>query len=462
MASTDSAQVLRIAVVGHTNTGKTSLLRTLTRDIRFGQVSMQPSTTRHVEAARLLIDGKVALELFDTPGMEDSVALLEFLEQITAGTRIDGPARIEKFLQTEQARERFEQEAKVLKQMLQSDAAFYVVDARDPVLAKHRDELVVLGSCGVPLLPLLNFVSDPAAEEAVWRDALARAGLHAVICFDTVAPQRDGEKLLYEKLATVLDAHRNTLRRLIASHERDARQRRQAALINLAELLVDIAACRISADIEPASALVNAVADLNRRVREREQTCVNTLLTLYSFLPEDFEADQLPLTDGHWQNDLFDPETLQFMGIKLGSGAAAGAAAGFGLDLMVGGISLGAATAIGALAGGGWQTLRHYGKQILSTVSGQRTLRVDDAIIRLLAMRQLQLIHALENRGHAAVQPVKFGNDKQQTLWEKGLPTPLRRARANAQWSGLYGHAESDSSRFTAIEQLSELFDKHG
>lgn len=459
--ATDSAHVLRIAVVGHTNTGKTSLLRTLTRDIKFGQVSMQPSTTRHVEAARLLVDGKVALELFDTPGMEDSVALLEFLEQITAGTRLDGPARIEKFLQTEQAADRFEQEAKVLKQMLQSDAAFYVVDARDPVLAKHRDELVVLGSCGVPLLPLLNFVSDPAANEAIWRDALARTGLHAVICFDTVAPQRDGEKLLYEKLATVLDAHRNTLRRLIASHERDALQRHKAALTNLAELLIDVAACQVSTDIEPASALVEAVTDLNRRVREHEQACVNTVLTLYSFLPDDLKADQLPLTDGHWQDDLFDPETLQIMGIKLGSGAAAGAAAGFGLDLMVGGMSLGAATAIGALAGGGWQTLRHYGKRILSTVSGQRTLRVDDAIIRLLAMRQLQLIHALENRGHAAVEPVEFGNDRQQTLWETGLPAPLRRTRANPGWSGLYGRAAGDSSRFIAIEELSEILEKH-
>jgi len=460
MAS-DSAHVLRIAVVGHTNTGKTSLLRTLTRDIRFGQVSMQPSTTRHVEAARLLVDGKVALELFDTPGMEDSVALLEFLEQITAGTRIDGPTRIEKFLHTEQARDRFEQEAKVLKQLLCSDAAFYVVDARDPVLAKHRNELVVLGSCGVPLLPLLNFVSDPAADEALWRDALARAGLHAVICFDTVAPQRDGEKLLYEKLATVLDAHRNTLRRLIASHERDARQRHKAALTSLAELLIDVAACQVATEIEPASALAKAVAELNRRVLGCEQACVNTLLTLYSFLSEDFEAEQLPLTDGRWQDDLFDPETLQVMGIKLGSGAAAGAAAGFGLDLMVGGISLGAATAIGALAGGGWQTLRHYGKRIISTLSGQRTLRVDDAIIRLLAMRQLQLIHALENRGHAAVEPVKFGTEKQQTLWGTGLPAPLRRARANAQWSGLYTRAEGDSARFIAIEELSEILDKH-
>jgi len=35
---------LKLAVVGHTNTGKTSLLRTLTRDVNFGEVSARPST----------------------------------------------------------------------------------------------------------------------------------------------------------------------------------------------------------------------------------------------------------------------------------------------------------------------------------------------------------------------------------------------------------------------------------
>jgi hypothetical protein len=456
--------LLRIAVVGHTNTGKTSLLRTLTRDVRFGQVSPNPSTTRHVESARLLLDGRPVLELLDTPGMEDSVSLLEFLEHLAPGERLDGPSRIQRFLETPEAKARFEQEAKVLRQMLQSDAAFYVVDARDPVLAKHRDELEVLGSCGIPLLPLLNFVSDPEAKQEPWREALARTGLHAIISFDTVAPARDGERLLYEKLATVLDSHRTTLQGLIRSHEEDARQRHAAALALLAELLVDIAACRVAATPEPESALKATIAGMNRRVREREQQCVSALLSLYSFLPEDLNPEQLPLIDGRWQDDLFDPDTLQAMGVKVGSGAAAGAAAGFGIDLMVGGISLGAAAAIGALAGGGWQTLRHYGERLLGLVSGEQSLRIDDSILRLLATRQLQLIHALEHRGHAAVEPLRFDQEKDSALWPARLPAPLRDARGHPDWSGLYsgannGGASFDSGRHRAIRELTALLE---
>src|SRR5690606_38829149 len=78
-----NAAALTLAVVGHTNTGKTSLLRTLTRDAAFGQVSNSPGTTRHVEGARLTVDDEALVELFDTPGLEDSMALLDFMDQLS-------------------------------------------------------------------------------------------------------------------------------------------------------------------------------------------------------------------------------------------------------------------------------------------------------------------------------------------------------------------------------------------
>lgn len=454
-----AARPVRIAVVGHTNTGKTSLMRTLTRDTGFGEVSSRPSTTRHVEGARLIAEGEVLVELFDTPGMEDPIALLELLEDITAadGERLDGPARVERFLQMPVAHGRFEQEAKVLRQMLASDAGLYVIDARDPVLAKYRDELAILAFCAVPLLPVLNFVSSPQADEASWREALSRLGLHAVVRFDTVAPERDGERWLYRKLGTLLDAHRAAMERLIACREREARARHAAGLRLVAELLVDVAACRVAVPAEPATALADAVAELNDRVRWREQQCVEALLALYRFSASDVDAEQLPLIDGRWEDDLFHPETLRAVGIRLGSGVAAGAAAGAGIDLMVGGLTLGAATAIGALAGGGWQALRHFGDRLLGRFTGERVIAVSDAILRLLALRQMHLLQALERRGHAAVMPIaRFMAEARE--WREGaLPAPLHRARAHREWSGLYGRVADDGRRADAIDALAEL-----
>ncbi|MBA4742136.1 MAG: DUF3482 domain-containing protein [Azoarcus sp.] len=454
----DPRRPVRIAVVGHTNTGKTSLLRTLARDTGFGEVSSRPSTTRHVEGVRLLADGEVLVELFDTPGMEDPIALLEVLEAIDApqGERLDGPARIERFLAGEPAARRFEQEAKVLRQMLASDAGFYVVDARDPVLAKHRDELTILAACAVPLLPVLNFVRSAEADESAWREALSRLGLHAVVRFDTVAPERDGERRLYEKLATLLDDYRPSLDRLIACREREAAERRADALRLVAALLVDVSAVRVSApaDDEQARPAVEALSDA---VRAREQQCVDALLALYRFRSDDVDADELPLVEGRWEEDVFSPEALRAVGIKLGTGAAAGAAAGVGVDLMFGGLTLGAAAAIGALAGGGARAVMHYGDRLLGAVTGRRTLAVDDAILRLLALRELALVAALESRGHAATAPLR--RDARVEQWREGAFTkPLERARAHPEWSELLGEAEDADGRARAIDALaSEL-----
>lgn len=437
---------LKLAVVGHTNVGKTSLLRTLLRDRAFGEVSHRPSTTRHVEGARMSVDGQPLLELYDTPGLEDAIALLDHLERLDRpGERLDGPARLGRFLDGSEARQRFEQEAKVLRQLLASDAGLYVIDAREPVLAKYRDELAVLAMCGRPLLPVLNFVASENHRESDWREALARLGLHALVRFDSVAPPLDGEQRLYDSLALLLERARPQLQRLLDDHQAQRRLRLDAGSRLIAELLLDVAACRRSVPAQEAAVLA-ATEALRQQVRQREQRCVEALLRLYAFGQADAAASDLPLLGGRWGDDLFNPETLRQLGVRLGGGMAAGAAAGAGVDLLVGGITLGAAAALGAIAGGAWQTFGHYGERLLGKIKGQRELTVDDAILRLLALRQRQLLQALDARGHAAFEAVRIDTPEEKQWREGKLPAVLGKARAHPEWSSLNPDAELEQA----------------
>lgn len=453
-------RALRLAVVGHTNVGKTSLLRTLLRDAGFGEVSHRPSTTRHVEGARLSVAGEALLELYDTPGLEDAIALLDHLERLERpGERLDGPARSQRFLDGAEARQRFEQEAKVLRQLLASDAGLYVIDAREPVLAKYKDELAVLAGCGKPLLPILNFSASERQREGEWREALARLGLHALVRFDTVAPPLDGERRLYESLALLIESARPQLERLIADHEAQAEARRQAGARLIAELLLDCAACRRSVASQPQIEQ-GEIAALHQAVRQREQQCVEALLRLYAFRPGDARAADLPLTDGRWGDDLFNPETLRQLGVKVGGGMAAGAATGVGIDLLVGGVTLGAAALLGALAGGGLQTARTYGGRLLGKLKGQRELTVDDNVLRLLALRQRQLLGALSTRGHAATSAIQL-EGPQDDSWRQGkLPEALRRARAHPEWSSMNSGARLE--QLERQEQVTQLANNLG
>ncbi|AYR21086.1 DUF3482 domain-containing protein [Alcaligenes faecalis] len=460
-----SAAALTLAVVGHTNTGKTSLLRTLTRDTEFGQISNSPGTTRHVEGARLTVDGQALVELFDTPGLEDSMALLDFMDQLSQpGERIDGPERIRRFLESPAAQGRFEQEARVLRKLQSCDAGLYVVDARDPVLSKHKDELTLLAYSGRPLLPVLNFVRSPQARVQEWRSALARLGLHALAEFDTVAPALDGEALLYDKLAVLLETQAGVLQQLKVDLAQQAVLRRRDAMRLLAELLVDVAAWRVNTSSDTES-MELAAQQLKEPVLAREAKSVQALLKRYSFGRQDVVADLLHFDGGRWGMDLFDPQALKEFGVQLGKGVAAGAMAGATLDVMTGGLSLGTGTVLGALAGGLWQGADKWGQRLMGKLRGETELSVDDAVLRLLAVRQLSLMAALERRGHAAQTPIRLGEidaenfdqalQRELNVWRaQGLPQELAQARIHPAWSTLRADYAPDSRREACVQGL--------
>ncbi len=459
----DHRQALKIAVVGHTNTGKTSLLRTLSRDKKFGEVSAMPSTTRHVQMLRMGVGSDIIVELFDTPGLEEAIALLETLDAQKQVNYRDGPVQIEALLNDPQALVRFEQEAKVLRQLLNSDAAVYVIDVRDPVLPKFRDEIAILARCAKPLLPLLNFVSVSNTYESQWRDALAKLGLHVVVSFDTVAPAQNGEAIFYEKLGTLLDARGKRLAELMASHRDDAALRSKSACELIAELLLDVATCKHSFTEGDA----NAVHEFNERVRQREQSCVDAMLGLYHFSREDLDASTLPFNEGQWRDDLFDPSTLTALGLNLGGGAAAGAAAGFGVDLMLGGASLGTGAAVGALMGGGLQTLRRFGRrvgnQLNQSIQGavlrRQTLRVDDKILQVLLTRQILLLRALQSRGHAAMAQVQVDNAVLEDLWPGEIEKTIGAIRQYTSWSSIYQPLQWSPEREAQVDGLAQLLE---
>ncbi|MBT2326599.1 GTPase/DUF3482 domain-containing protein [Variovorax paradoxus] len=405
---------IRIAVVGHTNAGKTSLLRTLTRRVNFGEVSQQPGTTRHVEAVELQVDGRAAVRFFDTPGLEDAVALREHLAAFD-DKEFTPPERVRRFLQGPEAHGAFEQEAKVLRTLLEVDAAFLVIDAREPVLPKFRAEIELLNACARPVLPVLNFVRDAESREPAWKELLSAYGLHVVVRFDAAAPFVGAERELYRDLATLLRERRAQLDGVAAFLQAEFGQRRQAAATRIAELLVDAAAMRRSASaVEFAieSSRLRLIAALQKDVFDKAQQAASDLLALYGFREGDADEAPLPLVEGRWSMDFFHPEALKDAGILLGKGVAVGAAVGVVADLALHGLSLGAGAALGGAIGGALsQGLGPLGRKLANKLRDVQELTVEDRVLFVIASWQLRLLRALEQRGHAAVDRIAAGAD---------------------------------------------------
>jgi hypothetical protein len=447
--------VLRIAIVGHTNTGKTSLVRTLLRDEKFGEIADAAGTTRSVERIAIYAGDEEVLSLYDTPGLEDSSALLQALDDFSATMPGVSPGELmRKYVVQGEGQSEFDQENKVLLQALGSDVLLYIIDVREPLLGKYRDEVSILSKCGKPIIPVFNFIAGHEEALARWREQMAEFNLHAALEFDTVAFDFEAEKRLYQKLQSVHEPHYEALQSLIDYRQDIWQNLSRAAAQRIFDLLRDVTGYRRVLETASDADLADAEAQMRGFVRKAEQRALKDLLTIFSFNQVDVELQQLPVEDGRWELDVFSPAALKAFGLNASSSALTGAAAGAGVDLMVGGLSLGVATVIGAALGAGVATARRYKQEIKAAWRGNKWLCVDDNTVALLYLRQRELLQRLTRRGHAAQGKMEIVDGSDNTL-PNGWSRILEEIRQHPEWQqGASGNAEYERVKSTLIGWL--------
>ncbi|WP_392561965.1 GTPase/DUF3482 domain-containing protein [Orbus sturtevantii] len=444
---------INLAIVGHANVGKTSLLRTLTQDSQFGTISDKPGSTRHVEAITFSLSNNDKIVFYDTPGLEDSIALYDYISRLNRDyTKADGIDKLNQFLSSPESEHRFEQEAKVIRQLLKSDAAIYVVDIREPILDKYHDELAVLAYSDKPILAVFNYTASSSPYEIEWKKLLSRIGIHTIVRFDAVFPSLDGEYRLYQSLLLLLEPAKNILNGWQEKIKQQRLNRNHRASLAIADALIDVAAYSELAK-DNVEDMIKIMQD---NVRKREQQAITELLSLYQFSIAQQSSENLPILRGRFESDLFNREALKLMGIHLSKGMLSGAVIGAGVDLAVGGITLGSAALIGATIGGLAQTAKHYGNRIRNKLSGHTKMTIDDAIICFLSLRLLQLKESLNLRGHANNMPIILAKLDEGT-WKKGkLPKSLQVTRVHPSWStiGRYKLKKDDANRQEVLSNV--------
>ena len=428
-------QLLSVAVVGHANTGKTSLIRTLLRDASFGAIADKAGTTRHVEGAEVRIDNHQNLVIYDTPGLEDSINLLSTIDAEFTTPHQDGIERLLTLIHRENDFPLLNQEIKVLKALLSNDIIFYVIDVREPILGKYRDELKILSYAAKPIIPVLNFIEEGAENISTWQTQLARLNLHAFVSFDSVVFRFSDEMKIYQKMQTLLAHREDQLEALIIQRQQQWQERENAAQRLIATLLIEVSACRFKVHNDEKS-IASGSETLQSAIRLLESQTLHQLLALYQFKQQDVDQNDLPIEQGEWALDLFSADNLQEFGIKATSNFVKGAGIGVAVDLVAAGMTLGAAAIAGGVAGVLWGVKQRYYDEIHAKVKGHRYLCADDLTLQVLWRRQIMLLKALQQRGHASLQKVSLSdvNTDKQVLpkaWRKWL----KAARQHPQWA---------------------------
>lgn len=391
-----------VTVAGHANHGKTSIIRTLTRDDKFGTVSDEPGVTKDIRYTKFILHGKTYLKLFDTPGFQFSSLAIETCGETCAIEDIENFFR---------SSEEFKHDLLALEQVKKSHLILYVVDVTQPPTERLRDDFQVLSKSMIPVLPLFNFTANKSGSyEREWKDALRRYNYHDFTRYDAHHFNPAHEQQLYQRMVDKLSDH-SLQRKFLEWRMRDSRRQEQELArrgrLVVCEMLIDCAAyCETARHVtkENRKDVEKIVLDtFRKRIQEREFEAFEQLLEVYNIDRERLHnqgdaGEASPI----WNRDPFGPQSRRDFGVGMSGGIASGAVTGGTIDAMVGGASWGAGAMIGAVVGGvaglfgGALFNRQYDAE-----TGVVSIQSEPNIWRMLAGRAVALFNDVRHCGAA-------------------------------------------------------------
>lgn len=456
---------VELALVSHTNSGKTTLARTLLgRDI--GEVRDAPHVTEIAEPHVLLESGAGdLLRLWDTPGFGDSARLVRRLRVA------DNP--IGWFLRELWDRHRdrplwcSQQAVRAARETC--DVVLYLVNAaEDPRDAGYvPPEMQVLRWVGKPVVVLLNQIGPPRPDDADraevdrWRAHLEPFGVVSdVLALDAFARCWVQERVLLEAVARVMPpVKRDAFARLTTAWVSRSLERFHMSMRTLGEEL-GAAACDVEPvdipDIGTLQTLLRAIGmareardpardramdALAERLDRRIRTATDRLIALHQLHGGAAQTVLERLREHFATKGRVDEGRAALWGSVL-----TGALTGLKADLAAGGLTLGAGMLVGSIVGGlaGAGVARGINK--LSGADKPVVRWSDDfldGLVRSTVLRYLAVAHFGRGRG-------RWVEGEAPAFWQTEVDAVVsdRKAAFQALWRAARD-AEADDHRMT-------------
>ncbi|MEM7291890.1 MAG: GTPase/DUF3482 domain-containing protein [Pseudomonadota bacterium] len=426
----------RIAVVGHPNKGKSSVVATLTENERVA-IAPLPGTTQHAEHFTLEIDGRALYELIDTPGFQRAGQMFAWLEAHAT----DATTRrqvIEQFLYEHQDDQRYVDEREILTPILDGAGILYVVNGSKPWGPEYEIEMEILRWTGQPRMALINMIGEGDYREP-WRQGLGQY-FSLVREFNPVQADFDARLALLRAFGEIEEswfpAMQSAQEAIAAERERQSRR----AALAIAGLVQDALNAHREVPLQegedPEPRKEKLTEQLLDDIRRLEQQARKSVQSIYHHNTLTFEEAEFALVN----TDLFHEESWQIFGLSrtqlLATGAASGAVAGAGLDLIVGGTSLMGGTLVGGALGSvaAWWGGEHIAKvKVLGSPLGGNVLSVgpvQSLNFPWVLLGRACLHHALVSERNHAVRTalVARADDGDAAIDVASLPTKNRLA----------------------------------
>ncbi|MGB0618822.1 MAG: GTPase/DUF3482 domain-containing protein [Myxococcota bacterium] len=350
----------RLAVVGHPNKGKSSLVATLAEDDSVG-IGPTPGTTLRTRDYPMTAEGRCLYTLIDTPGFQRARHVLAWLEERAAAqqaTAADRPRLVAEFVAEPGHAERYPDECELLRPLVEGAGILYVVDGGVPYGPEYEAEMEVLRWTGRPSLAVVNPIGrrDFVPE---WEAALGQF-FRVVRVIDALHADFETRRQLLLAFGELETGWRAPIEEAITLLDAVRAQRRRETALEIAHFVVEglaVAAERKLGPAEDATAhAANLEAEYAQALARLEAAHRVRVQRIHGHRELEAHASALELLD----QDLFDEGTWLAFGLRrrdlAAVGAIGGAATGGVIDASVGGASFLVGTALGGALGGvlGW------------------------------------------------------------------------------------------------------------
>lgn len=461
---------ITIALAGHANVGKTSLVSALTRDATLA-VDEAAGTTRSHYLKTYAIAGQEVLAFVDTPGFEFGSRINRWLDQHRGegSDRLDGRTSLQAFLADEATTARHDKEKEALRGALRADVIAYVADVAMDAEGQVVQEVRLLRQAGVPMIGVLNNLHQDSTRADEWVDMLRREGVDNIVRLDALRFPADQEESFYVALGVMRPEHAETFSRVRALRAQLDEQNLVRAALSIAEMLVDSLSFqhRTKHGSEEEAKRYRSAANerFKAMLREREQQGFRSIADIYGFASSAVEGESLEVRSwsGAVRDDLFDADALRRYGLSAGTLAAVGAITGTLVDAATGGFSLGVPTLLGGIGGaaaGLW-----LGRRISTQIdAGTLTVGPVDAVQfpAMLLHRAVDCWRQVARRSHADREDLFIGAGDREGLAVTGVQGLIRLARRcgkNPEWSGI-GGGGGNPGRAQAVDGMTELAER--
>ncbi len=437
-----------IAILGHPNEGKSSVLSTLAEDDSV-RVSAIPGETTECRTFPVQIDGREVLRFTDTPGFQNPSRVLSEMRKLAES----GADTVSRFRRKFSDDPDLSDDVELLLPVERGAGIIYVVDGSRPVRNVDRAEMEILRLTGRPRMAIINCKDDNFNQLENWKNEF-RKNFNANRVFNAHRATYAERILLFEALKSIDQDWQPTLDAVVRAFKTDWTARNSATVDILMTLIHDCLQYSVTAPVRDNDNAEQIREKLTRQYRQvisdKENRAHEQIRALFKHNIFQYRLPPQSLLN----EDLFSEKTWNVLGLSKNqvtiAGALGGAVVGAKLDILTAGLSFGLFTGLGGAAGAlgarfGGEKLSSAGKNILGMQLGGENLKIGPAA-------NISLMLVLINRALLFYRhTINWAHGRRD--YQEDLPQPVDQGISGVTAGWPSGHLRTCKSYFSAVTE---------